>query len=165
MELIYKDLTEKFKYVKKDRVKLKRLKFALDKNLNKYYDYYFESDNDLKEEIYFQKILERITGCSIYLNPKTHTKNVKTPDYYFKDTNELWNLKGIDTNSLNGIDHIFYKAINQTYNLILKQRNTKFDIDHISNKIKSIFENNQRKKISQIMLFDKEDNLILYYKR
>lgn len=162
----YEDLTNKLKNMKvNSKPRLRRLSYAMDKDGNKYYDYYFENDKKIIEELFYQKKLEELTGYKVYLNPKTHTNDIRTPDFWIKDTNELWDLKGIDGSAKNIIDNIFKRSSSQTYNLILKKRNTPYDITFLKEKIKYIYDKNYRKKIKKIILFDEDNNLILYYKR
>ncbi len=52
----------------------------------------------------------------------------------------------------------------QTPNIILKQRKTSYDIAELEKQLKYIFDNNYKKKIKQVILFDEENNLIVYYK-
>ncbi len=158
----YQNLTNNYKY---RNYNIKRLYFAMDKDKNVYSDFYFDKDEDIKEEIEMQKILEELTNNNVYLNPKTFTSGVRTPDYWIKETNELWDLKCIDGNSKGIIDSIFHKCKNQTNNVILKKRKTSLSSITIVNEIKRIFDKNKRTYIKQVMFFDENENLILYLKR
>lgn len=164
----YIDLTKQLKSPKETlSLKERRLDYSIDSNNNKHYDFFFEDDNRIKEEIECRKRLEELTGYKVYLNPKTHSDGYKTPDFWIEDTEELWDLKGIDGNSKNVIDNILHNASDkfQTSNLILKQRKTSYETDYLKEKIKEIFEKNQRQKIKQVILLDKNSNVIVYYKR
>lgn len=167
----YEDLTDNLsKIIEKNKnntnyVLNRRLEYSMDKDKNIYYDCYFDPDKYVQEEIKYQGLIEKYTGYKTYLNPKTHTQNVKTPDYWIEDIDELWDLRNIDGESPNIIDNILNKKSKQTYNLILKKGNTPYDIDYLKEKIKYAFDNNQRTKIKQVILLDDSDNVILYYKR
>ncbi|HAB67271.1 MAG TPA: hypothetical protein DCE23_07880 [Firmicutes bacterium] len=164
----YKDLTEDLKNMKGNPNPVeRRLNYSIDSEGNKHYDFFFEDDKKMIEEIEMQKELEKITGYEVYLNPKTHSDGYKSPDFWIEDIKELWDLKGIDGNSKNIIDNILHNASekNQTPNLILKQRKTSYEIDRLKEKLKNIFEKNQRQKIKKVILLDKENNVIVYYKR
>ena len=63
------------------------------------------------------------------------------------------------------IKKIFKNAKGQTENILLKQRKTELTINEIKKSINMIFDNNWRKHIRQVVLLDKNDNIILYYKR
>ena len=80
------------------------------KDVNKYYDFYYDDDKYLKEEIKYQKLIEKITGYKVYLNPITKLQLIKTPDYWIKDTNELWDLKNLNGNVENLIDNVVNNA-------------------------------------------------------
>lgn len=155
--------TEKENIISKER----RLNYSLDKDGTKHYDFFFDKDDDIMDEILCQRRLEEITGYKVYLNPKTHTQNKKTPDFWIEDTNELWDLKGIDGNAKEIIDNILNKACKsmQAENLILKQRDTSHEIEYLKSKLKYVFDNNHRKKIKQVILLDRNNDVIAYYKR
>ena len=162
----YEDLTEEFKNINHDVKPIeRRLCYAIDKYKNKYFDMYYDPRKTMKEELKYQKILERKIGYKIFLNPKTRVQNVKTPDYWIMDKDELWDYKGIDGNGKNIIDNIFHKAECQTYNLILRQRKTKLNIRQIKCEITKIFKSGRRLGIKQVILLDRRNNIILYYKR
>ena len=167
----YEDLTDKLKNRiesnknKKINVPERRLEYALDKEGNKYYNYYFDPDKDIIEELEYQKLIEKYTGYKTYLNPKTKTQNVRTPDFWIEDIKELWDIKGIDGEAKDIINNILHKASKQTHNIILKQRKTSYSIDYLKEELTNIFVNNKRKKIKQVILLDKYDNVITYYKR
>ena len=167
----YEDLTDKLKNRiesnknKKINVPERRLEYALDKEGNKYYNYYFDPDKDIIEELEYQKLIEKYTGYKTYLNPKTKTQNVRTPDFWIEDIKELWDIKGIDGEAKDIINNILHKASKQTHNIILKQRKTSYSIDYLKEELTNIFVNNKRKKIKQVILLDKYDNVIKYYKR
>lgn len=167
----YEDLTDKLKNRiesnknKKINVPERRLEYALDKEGNKYYNYYFDPDKDIIEELEYQKLIEKCTGYKTYLNPKTKTQNVRTPDFWIEDIKELWDIKGIDGEAKDIINNILHKASKQTHNIILKQRKTSYSIDYLKEELTNIFVNNKRKKIKQVILLDKYDNVIKYYKR
>lgn len=165
---LYKDLTQQLKNMKGNPNPIeRRLNYSIDSDGNKRYDCFFEDDKELIDELECQKKLEEITGYKVYLNPKTYTQNKKTPDFWIKDTNELWDLKGIDGNAKEIIDNILNKACKsmQSENLILKQRDTIHEIEYLKSKLKYVFDNNHRKKIKQVILFDRNNNVIVYYKR
>lgn len=168
-DLSYKDLTEQLKNMNGNPNPIeRRLNYSIDSEGNKHYDFYFEDDKKIREEIIIQKKLEEITGYKVYLNPKTRSNGYRSPDFWIEDTNELWDLKGIDGNSEKVIDNILHTASDkkfQTSNLILKQRKTFHEIGYLKEKIKEIFDKNQRQKIKQVILLDNEDNVIVYYKR
>lgn len=170
-ELPYEDLTDNLsKIIEKNKNNTnyllnRRLEYSMDKDKNIYYDCYFDPDKYIQEEIKYQGLIEKYTGYKTYLNPKTHTQNVKTPDYWIEDIDELWDLRNIDGESPNIIDNILNKKSKQTYNLVLKKGNTPYNIDYLKEKIKYAFDNNQRTKIKQVILLDDSDNVILYYKR
>lgn len=167
-ELPYEDVTEQLKNMQGNpNPQERRLNYSIDSDGNKHYDYFFEDDKKIIEEIKYQKKLEELTGYKVYLNPKTHSDGYKSPDFWIEDINELWDLKGIDGNSKNVIDNILHNASEkfQTPNIILKQRKTTYEIDYLKEKLKNIFEKKQRQKIKQVILFDKNDNIIVYYKR
>lgn len=79
----------------------------------------------------------------------------------------MWNLKGIDGNSIKVMDNILHNASRnfQTPNIILKQRNTNFNIKELKQQLKFIFDKNYKKKIKQVMLFDRKNSFIAYFKR
>lgn len=167
-ELPYKDLTDQLNSMKGSSNSIeRRLNYSIDSNGIKHYDFYFERDHDLIEEIECQKKIEEKTGYKVYLNPKTYTQNKRTPDYWIEDTSELWDLKGIDGDSEKVIDNILNKACKkkQTANLILKRRNTLLDSEEIKRQLKVIFDNNYKKYIKQVVLIDEHYNIIAYYKR
>ena len=143
----------------------KRLNYALDIYGNKYYNYYFEPDKKLKEEIKYQSILEDITGYKIYLNPKTKEQGVRTPDYWFEDTNELWDLKYINGNNRSTIDAILRKSKNQSNNIILVPNKTKMSIDTIANILQSVINKHQRMNIKKIILIDNGNKKYLLFTR
>ena len=167
----YKDLTKKLvELIKKYKqinivIPERRLNYALDKDKNKYKNYYFEKDDSIKEEIRYQKLIERYTGYKTYLNPKTYTQYIKTPDFWLEDVDELWDLKGIDGNAKDIVNNILHKASKQTYNVILKQRDTLHSIKYLDNRLEEIFKNNKRKGIRKVILIDRNDNIIRFYKR
>ena len=76
-------------------------------------------------------------------------------------------MKGIDGNSKNVIDNILHNASDkfQTSNIVLKQRKTSHEINYLREKLKDIFEKNQRQKIKQVILLDENENVVVYYKR
>lgn len=163
---IYEDLTNQLKKMQGNTIASeKRLNYALTLDGIRYPGYYFEPNNKLTEEIKYQSLIEQKTGYSVYLNPKAKEQKIRTADFWIKDIDELWDLKGIDGNKPKTIDTIFKNAKGQTENLILKQRKTDFSTEEIKEKIDIIFENNWRKHIKQVVLVDKEDNIVLYYKR
>ncbi|MBR1377312.1 MAG: hypothetical protein IJ565_05855 [Bacilli bacterium] len=162
----YIDLTDDIRKHSKSSDSIeRRLIYAMDKDKNVYLDAYYDPRDIISEEIKYQKIMENKTGFKFFLNPKTHIQNVKTPDFWVKDTNELWDYKGIDGSSKNTIDNIMHKAEYPTYNLILHQRKTNLDILYIVHEINRIFATGKRIKIKQVILLDKNDNVVLYYKR
>ena len=76
-------------------------------------------------------------------------------------------MKGIDGNSKNVIDNALHNASRkfQTPNIILEQRDTNYTVDELKRQLQYIFDNGYKKKIKKVMLFDKEENLVAYYKR
>ena len=146
---------------------IRRLNYSIDKDGNKHLDFYYEDERKMEDEINCCKLLEGIIGGKVYLNPKTHSNGFKTPDFWAKKENELWDLKCIDGNSEIIIDNILHNASRrfQTPNIILKCRKTIHTPDKLAKQIKYIFDNNYKKKIKKVILFDKNGHLILYYIR
>lgn len=168
VRLPYEDLTEQLKNMSGNPNPVeRRLNYSIDGDNIRRYDFFFEKDKDLIEEIECQKKIEEKTGYKVYLNPKTHTQNKKTPDFWIEDINELWDLKGIDGDSESIIDNILSKACKkkQTPNLILKQRETALNNNELNKQLKFIFDKNYKKYIKQVVLIDKKYNIIAYYKR
>lgn len=167
-ESSYEDLTEQLKNMKGNPNPVeRRLNYSIDSDGNKHYDYFFEDDKKIIEEIKMQKQLEKITGYEVYLNPKPYEKKKRSPDFWIENTKELWDLKGIDGDSEIVIDNILHNASRkfQTSNLILKQRKTSYKTEDLKEQLKYIFDNNYKKKIKQVILLDKDCNVITYYKR
>lgn len=162
----YDDLTDEYRNRRCSVEPIeRRMSYAMDKEKNIYFDIYYDPNETMKEELKYQKILEKKTGYKIFLNPKTRIQNVKTPDYWIMDKDELWDYKGIDGNGKDIIDNIFHKAEHQTYNLFLRQRKTKLNIRRIKNEIDKIFKTGRRMGIKQIILLNRKNEIILYYKR
>ena len=168
----YYDYTKKLKSIinsNKDKqfkkMKLRYLKYSLDKSFNQYDKYYFDSRKRLKKEIEFLKIIESKTGYTVYLIPKSKIQNVKTPDFWIKELNEVWDLKCVYGNGKNRINNIFYKSKQQTENIIIKIENMYLDCKRIKKDIINIFENNKHKSIKKVILVDFKNELVLYYKR
>ena len=146
-------------------IKERRLLCSYDKNFNKYKDFYFDSNKKMKEELDYQLTLEDKIKFKVYLNPKTHTEKVKTPDYLIPELKGLYDLKKLNGDSPNLIDNIFHKYSKQTYNLILRKNKTHYTTEEIMKQIKDIYENNKRIEIKNVILLDENDNLVLFYKR
>lgn len=162
----YEDITEKIlkrKTIK--NIKERRLLCSYDKNFNKYKNFYFDSNKKMKEELDYQLTLEDKIKFKVYLNPKTHTKKVKTPDYLIPELKGLYDLKKLNGDSPNLIDNIFHKYSKQTYNLILRKNKTHYTTEEIMKQIKDIYENNKRIGIKNVIFLDENDNLVLFYKR
>ena len=166
----YDNLTE---LVNKNSAPIKKidrkLNYSIDSKGNKHSDCFFEKmkKEKIEEEKKYRKILESKLLHKVYRNPKTYGDFNKTPDYWVEGIEQLWDLKGIDGNSNNVIDNILHNASRnfQTPNIVLLQRETEHSIVELEKQLKYIFENEYKKKIKQVMLFDKNDNLIAYYKR
>ena len=98
----YQDLTENLRKMNGNiEIKERRLNYSIDINKNKYENCYFEPDKKLVEERKYQQLIEKKTGYETYLIPKPKQENIRTPDYWIKDIDELWDLKGLDGNKEN----------------------------------------------------------------
>lgn len=158
-------IEEIFKKEPIKNIKERRLKYSYDKDFNRYNDFYFDSNKKMKEELDYQLILEDKLRCKVYLNPKTHTEKVKTPDYLIPELKGLYDLKQLNGNSKNLIDNIFHNCSGQTYNLILRKNKTDYTKEELVEQIKYLYENKKRTSIKNVVLLDENDNLVLFYSR
>ena len=134
----FEDLTNKIiAFIKNNKNKKnvceKRLNYSLNIKGEKDYNYRFPSSNKMIEEIKYLKIIEKFTGFKVYLNPE-RKNNGRAPDYWIEDIDELWDLKCLDGNGNDTIERALREAKNQTENIILKPRNSKFTIKEIKDK-------------------------------
>ncbi len=162
----YQDLTTTLQNMNKNKQSPeRRLNYALDINKKRYDNFYFEQDKKMQDEINMRELIESWTGYETYLNPKTKTQNIRTPDFWLKDIEQLWDLKKINGNKNSTIENLFKTAKGQTENIILKPNKTKLTKAEIKRQVNEIFENDYKKYIKQVVLLDKENNIVLYYKR
>ena len=143
----------------------KRLDYYIDQQGKKHTDCYFQPDNKIHDEIKYQRYMEQLTGYNVHMVPQIKTKGIRTPDYWFEETNEYWDFKNLDGESENIIDNVTGKAKNQAQNLILKQNKTPHTTEYLKGKIQEMYSSPYRKYINQIILLDKKDKVIVYYKR
>lgn len=147
----------------------RKLNFSIDSNGKKHRNCFWEKmkESQIIEEKKYRQILESLLKTKVYRNPKPRENFVKSSDYWIKKTNESWDKKGIDGKSPNVIENNLGNACKrkQASNLVLNKRNTPHNINKLKKDIIYIFENSKKRYIKKIMLFDENDNLVLFLKR
>lgn len=110
--------------------------------------------------------LEKKFGGKIYILPKiNYPKNIKTPDYLFR--NEKWDLKTMTEKAVSktrAVDNIIKSSKFQTDNIILDITNTTIDKSNIIKQVKKVFSTSGREWLKVIIVIDNY-NLIGIYKR
>ena len=165
----YEDLTNITKQNrKKGRIPKRKLDFSIDSNGNKYKNYFFDEKEKIINEIRYQRVLERYLNEEVSLNPKARGINGKRfPDYLIKKKNITWDLKTLDGESLEIIDNVLGKEWKkkQSPNVVMHIGNCPHSNKYLKEKIIEIFDNGKRQYIKEVMLFSKNDSLLLYLKR
>ena len=110
--------------------------------------------------------LEKKFGGEIYILPKiNYPKNIKTPDYLFR--NEKWDLKTMTEKAVSktrAVDNIIKSSRFQTDNIILDITNTTIDKENIIKQVKKVFSTSGREWLKVVIVID-DYNLIGIYKR
>ena len=169
-KLPYEDLTKTINENASPILEIDRtMDFSYDSEMNKYDNCFYEEMEQWKieEEKKYRKILESKLNCEVFRNPKPYEKNKKSPDYYVSGLHELWDVKGIDGNSNNIIENILGKACKrkQTPFLIIHKRKTTKETDSLKEELISLFKVGKKDYVKKVMLFDENDELILYLTR
>ena len=141
-------------------------KYSVDYKGNKYYDFFFEKN--ITNERKYQKILEKYLNKEVALNPKARgVNNKKFFDYWLVKEKIAWDLKTLDGNSKNIIDNVLNKSCKkrQAQRIVMNMGKTSHTTEYLKSKIIEIFNKGKRPYIKEIMLFDKNDSLILHLKR
>ena len=121
----------------------------------------------LDEEKKYRQILESLLKHKVYRNPKPKGDGFRSADFIVENLNESWDVKGLDGKSKSLIENTLGNACKkrQAPYLMLHKRNTPKKIRTLKKELIYLFESNKKIYIKQVMLFDKNDKLILYLKR
>ena len=161
------DLTDATKEnVSKIKPVKSELKYSIDCKGNKYYNFFFEKN--ITNEKKYQKILEKYLNKEVALNPKARgVNNRKFFDYWLIKEKIAWDLKTLDGKSEDIIDNVLNKSCKkkQAQRIIINMGKTSHTAEYLRSKIIEIFNKGKRPYIKEIMLFDKNDELVLHLKR
>lgn len=106
-------------------------------------------------------------GGTLYILPRINfPKNIKTPDYIFK--NEKWDLKALGKEAISNtraVDNIIKKSKNQTDNIILDITNTSIDKESIISQTKKVFTTSGREWLQKIMIIDNYKLIKIYQRK
>lgn len=106
-------------------------------------------------------------GGILYILPRINfLKNIKTPDYIFK--NEKWDLKTLGKEAISNtraVDNVIKKSKKQTDNIILDITNTSINKENIINQVKRVFTTSGREWLQKIMIIDNYKLIKIYQRK
>lgn len=138
--------------------KVEELHYFIDKNIN---IHIVDGKNVILDystkELEIANWIVNTFGGKIYMLPKVnYPKNIKTPDYLWK--NEYWDLKCLSekaTSNTRAVDNILKLAKSQANNFILDISQNKINKNIILNQTKEIFDTKGREWIKIIIIINK----------
>lgn len=158
----YIDITDNFS--NKRRYKIKKQKYFIDENGNKYQvDGKYIILKPTKREIEVARLMGKALGGKVNIIPRINEPpNIKTPDFIIH--NEKFDLKQIIGGGRYVIEGNLRKKKKQSNNFIIDVTNSKLDFKETERQIESIYISKRYLWIDKIIII-KENNIIKAYQR